>query len=124
VAYFCGPLNDIAGEPPERSLARVAETGTAWLARNISFLWPRFHSADLIETFFRANVEPSERYVLSRKGTSRYRLAPGGSGFENLYLAGDWTDSGFNAGCVEAAVISGLLAARAITGWDIPITPK
>jgi hypothetical protein len=33
-------------------------------------------------------------------------------------LAGDWTDSGFNAGCVEAATMSGLLAALAITGSD------
>jgi len=124
VAYFCGPLNDVAGETPERSLARVAETSTAWLRENVAFLWPRFDFAKVIESFFRANVEPSERYVLSKKGTTRYRLPPGGSGFANLYLAGDWTDSGFNAGCVEAAVISGLLAAKAITGWDVPIVPK
>ena len=124
VAYFCGPLQDIAGEKPESSLARVAETSTAWLHENVAFLWPHFDFANVIESFFRANVEPSERYVLSKKGTTPYRLPPGGSGFDNLYLAGDWTDSGFNAGCVEAAVISGLLAAKAITGWDIPIVPK
>lgn len=124
VAYFCGPLDDVAGETPGRSLARVAETSTAWLRDNVAFLWPSFDFAKIIESFFRANVEPSERYVLSKKGTARFRLPPGGSGFDNLYLAGDWTDSGFNAGCVEAAVISGLLAAKAITGWDIAIVPR
>lgn len=124
VAYFCGPLSDVPGETPASSIGRVGEIGTAWLRENIAFLWPRFESSHVIESFFRANVEPSERYVLSRKGSTSYRLPPGGSGFENLFLAGDWTDSGFNAGCVEAAVISGLLAARAITGWDVPIVPK
>jgi hypothetical protein len=37
---------------------------------------------------------------------------------------GDWTDSGFNEGCVEAAAMSGRLAAHALTGSpalaDIP----
>ena len=31
-------------------------------------------------------------------------------------LAGDWTDNGLNAGCIEAATISGLQAANAVLG--------
>ena len=58
--------------------------------------------------FWRANVDPSERYVLSLPGTSQYRLAPDETGYENLVFAGDWTRCGLNSGCVEAAVISGL----------------
>jgi uncharacterized protein with NAD-binding domain and iron-sulfur cluster len=38
------------------------------------------------------------------------------SGYDNLFLAGDWTDSGMNAGCIESAVMSGLQAANAILG--------
>ena len=34
----------------------------------------------------------------------------------NATIAGDWTDAGFNAGCVETAVMSGLLAAHALSG--------
>ena len=68
--------------------------------------------------YWRANVDPSDRYVLSLPGSERYRLRPDESGFENLYLAGDWTDSGLNAGCVEAATISGLQAANSILGAD------
>jgi hypothetical protein len=33
-----------------------------------------------------------------------------------MTIAGDWTDCGFNEGCVEAAVMSGRLAAHALTG--------
>jgi len=67
--------------------------------------------------FFRANIDPSERYVLSVPGSSRYRLSPEQSGFGSLILTGDWTNNGINAGCIEAAVMSGLLAARAICGY-------
>lgn len=66
--------------------------------------------------YWRANVDPSDRYVLSLPGSERYRLRPDGSGFENLFLAGDWTDSGLNAGCLEAATMSGLQAANAVLG--------
>ena len=38
--------------------------------------------------FWRANVDPSERYVLSLPGTSQYRMAPGSSGYDNLVLGG------------------------------------
>jgi uncharacterized protein with NAD-binding domain and iron-sulfur cluster len=63
-----------------------------------------------------ANVDPSDRYVQSQPGTGKYRLRPEESGYDNLFLAGDWTDSGINAGCIEAAVVSGLQAANAIRG--------
>jgi uncharacterized protein with NAD-binding domain and iron-sulfur cluster len=39
-----------------------------------------------------------------------------GTGFENFYICGDWTANGIEAGCMEAACISGLQAARAISG--------
>jgi uncharacterized protein with NAD-binding domain and iron-sulfur cluster len=68
--------------------------------------------------YWRANVDPSDRYVLSLPGSERHRLRPDGSGFENLFLAGDWTDSGLNAGCIEAATMSGLQAANAVLGQD------
>ena len=33
-----------------------------------------------------------------------------------MTVAGDWTKSGLNSGCVESAIMSGLLAAHAISG--------
>jgi uncharacterized protein with NAD-binding domain and iron-sulfur cluster len=63
----------------------------------------------------RANVGPLETYVLALPGTLVHRLRPDESGFSNMYLAGEWTRNGFEVGCVEGAVLSGLLAARSIT---------
>jgi uncharacterized protein with NAD-binding domain and iron-sulfur cluster len=65
--------------------------------------------------FWTANVNPSDRYVLSMPGSAAYRISPLDRTYDNLTVAGDWTDCGFNAGCVEAAVISGRLAAHAIS---------
>jgi hypothetical protein len=38
--------------------------------------------------YVRANIDPSERYVLSVPGTVHLRLESGNSGFANLFLAG------------------------------------
>jgi uncharacterized protein with NAD-binding domain and iron-sulfur cluster len=39
-----------------------------------------------------------------------------------MTIAGDWTACGFDAGCVESAVMSGMLAAYAISGKPDPKT--
>ena len=68
--------------------------------------------------WIRANVLPTERYVLSVVDSSQYRLQahdPAGPG--NLYLAGDWTQCTLNCGCMEAATISGMLCANALSGF-------
>jgi uncharacterized protein with NAD-binding domain and iron-sulfur cluster len=39
--------------------------------------------------------------------------------FSNLYLAGDWTQCTINAGCMEAATISGMLCSEAISGYPL-----
>jgi uncharacterized protein with NAD-binding domain and iron-sulfur cluster len=65
--------------------------------------------------FWRANVNPSDRYTLALPGGLKHRISPLDNTYDNLTIAGDWTDCGFNEGCVEAAVISGRLAAHAIS---------
>lgn len=79
--------------------------------------------------FWTANVSPTDRYTLSLPGSTPYRISPLDRTYDNLTVAGDWTACGFNAGCVEAAVMSGRLAAHAvalrpaleeITGYDHP----
>ena len=64
-----------------------------------------------------ANVDPSERYTLSLPGTTKYRLRPDEPVLRGLFVAGDWTDSGLNIGCVEAAVMSGRLASSGVSGY-------
>jgi uncharacterized protein with NAD-binding domain and iron-sulfur cluster len=66
--------------------------------------------------FFRVNIDPSELYVMSLPGSATKRLKSHYSDFDNLYLAGDWTFTDLNIGCIEAAVISAKMASRAICG--------
>ncbi len=68
-----------------------------------------------------ANVGPNESYIVTTPGSLKYRPRPDESGYRNLYLAGDWTRNGVQAGTVEGAVMSGLKAAYAITGKGGPI---
>lgn len=146
IAYFCGPLDEPAAiQPfsdhdfPAREKARVRQMAREFFERDAAHLWPAAVEANsgvldwdllvdgedrpgigrLDAQYFRANIEPTDRYVMSVKGSTRYRLKPDESGVDNLYLTGDWTDNGFNAGCIEAAVMSGLLCARAVTGQKI-----
>jgi uncharacterized protein with NAD-binding domain and iron-sulfur cluster len=64
--------------------------------------------------YWTANVNPSDRYVQSLPGSAVYRISPLDASYDNLTIAGDWTACGINVGCVEAAVMSGRLAAHAI----------
>jgi uncharacterized protein with NAD-binding domain and iron-sulfur cluster len=66
--------------------------------------------------FWRANIDPTERYVTSPPGSTKYRLKAWGSGFDNLVLAGDWIYTGVNVGSAEGTVMSGKLAAHALCG--------
>jgi uncharacterized protein with NAD-binding domain and iron-sulfur cluster len=65
--------------------------------------------------FWTANVNPSDRYVISVPGSPKYRISPLDNTYDNLTIAGDWTSCGLDSGCVESAVISGRLAAHAIS---------
>ncbi|MGB0562670.1 MAG: NAD(P)-binding protein [Spirulinaceae cyanobacterium] len=70
--------------------------------------------ATLRSQYLKVNISPSERYVLSVPGSNTARLKAGESGFDNLFLAGDWIDNSLNSGCAEATVMSGMQAARAL----------
>lgn len=66
--------------------------------------------------YWSANVNPSDRYCLTVPGSVKYRISPLDNNYDNFTVVGDWTDCGFNQGCVEAAVMSGRLGAHAISG--------
>jgi uncharacterized protein with NAD-binding domain and iron-sulfur cluster len=143
IAYMCNTMPTPAEPPPRTETDYPAQqTGVVkqntlrFLAHDLLPVWPRAVHRYPMELrweilldpegrsgrdrfdgqYWRANVNPSDRYVLSLPGTARFRLTPGESGFDNLFLAGDWTFCSVNAGCVEAAVTSGLLCANAIVG--------
>ena len=64
--------------------------------------------------FFRANVNPTDRYTLSLPGSNKYRLKADESGFDNLILTGDWINFGVNVGYYEGAIDSGLQAGQVV----------
>lgn len=147
VAYFCNVLADPPVPPdcsdtsyPRRRTEEVKRNGIEFLNHQIGYLWPRavrptggFRWEILAgpngtpegpaderrfdSQYWRANVNPTDRYVLALPGTLKYRISPLDNSYDNLTICGDWTDAGFNEGCVEAAVISGRLAAHAISEW-------
>lgn len=72
----------------------------------------------LATQWYRANVTPTEQYVLSLVGSSEHRLpVHDPDGPSNLYLAGDWTQCQLNSGCMEAATISGMLCSEALSKY-------
>jgi uncharacterized protein with NAD-binding domain and iron-sulfur cluster len=143
IAYFCNVLQwPVEADPsdasaPARARDQVRRNAIAFLNGDVAGLWPAAQGPDgsfrwesllgphapdaraderrFDSQFWTANVNPSDRYVLSLPGTTKYRISPLDDTYDNLTIAGDWTDCGYNFGCVEAAVISGRLAAHALS---------
>jgi uncharacterized protein with NAD-binding domain and iron-sulfur cluster len=123
IAYFCGPWIDAKVIPPytdhdfpRQERARYESVVAGFISDNLARIWPNFQPSDEMSRYVRVNIDPTERYVLSVKGSTKFRLRADQSGFENVVLCGDWTQNGFNAGCVEAAVMGGLWASNALCG--------
>ncbi len=140
VAYFCGsldaewPSDEDRADYVRRYTKQVLTDSTDHLDRNLGLFLPgavtaagfdwellagndgRVGQQALATQYFSVNIDPSDRYVQSVPGSDKYRLRPDESGYDNLVLAGDWTDCGMNAGCIEAAVMSGLEAANTLLG--------
>jgi uncharacterized protein with NAD-binding domain and iron-sulfur cluster len=119
----------------------VKHNAVTFLKRHVHHLWPRatrkgrfrwdllvdprksespgYPTADessFDSQFWMANVNPSDRFCLTVPGSVRFRISPLDNTYDNLTVAGDWTRCGFDQGCVEAAVMSGRLAAHAVSG--------
>jgi uncharacterized protein with NAD-binding domain and iron-sulfur cluster len=134
LGYFCGSLETVA--PDSDPLAVVTAHATRFLEEHAGHFWPGAAGPDgfawdqlvegtgargggperLADQYVRANVEGSQRYVQSLPGSQRHRLRVDESGYDHLVLAGDWTNCGLNAGCIEAATMSGLEAANTVLG--------
>lgn len=142
VAYFCGPMEDAARiapfsdhDFPAREFERVKQTAITWLSSNSGHIWnksgtmtnPAGLDWDILHgsgtgilkmnaQYFRANIDPGERYILSVPGSVQLRLKAKGTDFENLTITGDWVYTSLSAGCIECCAMAGLHAAEAISG--------
>ncbi|QFU21856.1 NAD(P)-binding protein [Shewanella eurypsychrophilus] len=142
-SYFCSalpvehypPRSDI--EFPERKSQQAKEGAIGQLNNQIHKLWSHvgdefpwqwLHAGDEVSEgaqgearfdsqYWRANVDPSEQYVMSVKGSSKFRIDTDGTGIDNLYVTGDWINTGINASCVEAATMAGMHTSKAICGY-------
>ena len=128
--YTCGPL----AKSDDPSDAAVYTRLRDFLLQHAAPLWPLsdgaggfdysvLHADDgtmgedrLKAQYWRANTDPTERYVIAKAATASVRLDPGATGFDNLSVAGEWTDSGVNISSIEATAISGMRVSRALTG--------
>lgn len=127
LSYLCGAWPDRRPAPGEawadfveREYEKAHALTDAWLKQNLERtlrlgLGRPVGPIPIIDNVkIRLNLSASEGYVLSPPGSITKRLEPGRPYFENLYVAGDWTRTGIDAGCYEAALISGQRVAKAI----------
>jgi uncharacterized protein with NAD-binding domain and iron-sulfur cluster len=137
IAYFCGVIPDDEAKDAAQAAESVTRYTREFLEQDAARFWPSIATRPdgtgfdwdrlvapqgvagperLSSQYLRVNHQPAERYVLTLSGTVDARLWPSERRFENLVFAGDWTRNGFDAGCVEGAMTSGMLAAQAICG--------
>ncbi len=148
LTYFGGVMEDDPAQPPAPDPAYPPTQREIIEGEAVSFLdayagtyWPasvgpRGFDWDLLvdprgagvqgparfrSQFWSANINPSDRYVLSVVNSSVTSLTAGGSGFSNLVVTGDWIKTGLDCGCMEATVMSGMEASRAISGYPAKI---
>lgn len=129
LAYFCGPMeggipNQKDPDVPAIELKKVEAAADAMQGSYINTLWKNLGKNglpknDVIQRYCRANIDPSERYVMSLAGSATYRLGADQSGFSNLVITGDWIKNGYNAGCIEASVWSGIQSANTVLGLPL-----
>lgn len=135
VFYGCGPMPDTVPPIPPASdtafpaerLAEAEATADRFLRDSAHPLWPArapgtgLDPTVIVSRYDRANIDPSERYVLAVAGGEFAKLPPAGSGYPNLFLTGCWVDNGLNISSVEGTVMAGMACAAAVSGRPLPI---
>jgi uncharacterized protein with NAD-binding domain and iron-sulfur cluster len=118
LAYLCGvvPDDDPDDLSVDRHLAAYLDDGLARLLPGIFDRRGHRRPGVVRHAFTTSATHPSDRYVQALPGSRAARLGADESGVDGLILAGDWTRTGLDAGCIEAAVISGRRAANVVWG--------
>ena len=128
--YTCGPLAKQAELGDDAVYVRLRDflnadaaplwpnaVGGAGFKYDLLYADPALRGEDRLKAqYWRANTDPTERYVIAKADTASVRLQPGATGFDNLSVAGEWADSGVNISSIEATVITGMRVSRALTG--------
>jgi hypothetical protein len=143
ITYLCSQLPD-HGPPatpprsdwqyPFQQQERVTANVNQWFDLHVGGLWPYALDTNsgslnwdmlvgegvgrdrLKSQYWVGCWNPSDRYVMSVPGSVHSRLCSAQTGYHNLVMSGDWTLTAISSGCVEAAVMSGMHASRAMCG--------
>ncbi len=134
--YLCGawPMRSPDAPSTDQSVLRddqadaqalleeqLAVLGPSLFRRPPTLHTPQGSSNPWEAQYVRVNVEPWDLADLPLPGADAVRLEANGSGLDNLALAGSWVRTPVNSTSVEAAVCSGLAAARALGADCRPI---
>lgn len=139
IQYFTGVMSDDA--PYDEALNAAKQNALA-IVQNIGKLWPDATQPDsqaldwqdlvgsaytygaelFYQQYFRANIDPTERYVLTVANSTQYRMQAGQTGYDNLYVTGDWIENRNNLGMIEGANMGGMMTSRAICGYPEQIS--
>ena len=135
--YFCNVLDSGQYWIKAEAVSKISKLAIDWFNNSALQFWPKAAVPDSSGKFdwnvlfngsgpadearieaqvVTANVDPSACCASSAAGMTQWRLRAGDSGFAHLVLAGAWTDTGLNTECIEAAVMSGMQASRALCG--------
>lgn len=144
VSYFCGALPHASKFPDPQNLAEAGAVKRAieaqvqgitrdFLERHLHQLLPTVHApagfnygllvdplngkdtARLGAAYLRANYEPHALCTLALPGKTEFRMKTDATGYENLFVTGDWIDNNVHLACVEGAFQSGIRTARAVS---------
>lgn len=125
LAYLCGAAPLDAHRAPSHSTARDRDFTYAReaLDRQLRRHGRTLFGCDAAERarYVRANVEAWELADLPLPGADASRLEATDSGLHNLALAGTWVRNRVNTTSLEAAVCTGIAAARALGAQTQPI---
>lgn len=126
--YLCGawplsapsaPSHDQQAPERDRAVARkqlehaLMQHGTEWFGGPQDLHHPK-GTDPYAAQYIRANVEPWDLADLALPGADAVRLDAADTGLMNMALAGAWVRTPVNTTSVEAAVSSGIAAARAL----------
>lgn len=135
IHYLCSAIKESSPVPPRSQAAYPAALRTAatrqalaWMNDRAKVLWKNTFDWSYLhdpsgaagEVRFNAQylntpINLSDRYVLPVPQSFQYRLMSNGTKFTNLYITGDWIRTSLSVGCLEAAAMSGLQCARAVS---------
>jgi uncharacterized protein with NAD-binding domain and iron-sulfur cluster len=130
IEYLCSALKEESDPPPPgrhdypaQMKAQAERDLDEWLAGPARVVWPAYDPANVRSRYVNVPLNLSDRYVLATPGSNFVRLGANQSGYENLYLTGDWIRNALSVGCLESATMGGIQTARALLAGTPELMP-